>query len=60
MRITFDEDDAMIVARAMAKSRHLVLDFDNPFAVDSAQDRIYTEALRVIAALKTEYEKDVR
>lgn len=57
MKIIFDEKDAMIVAKAMAKSRKLVLDFDRPYAPDTAQDRIFTEALRVIAALKAEYEK---
>jgi hypothetical protein len=57
MRIIFDEDDAVIVAKAMAKSRGLVLDFERPFSPDSAQDRIHTEALRVVAALKVEYEK---
>lgn len=49
-------DDAMTAAKAMAKSRRLVLDFDRPFPPDSAQDRIYTEALRVVTALKAAHE----
>ena len=57
MRIIFDRDDALIVAKAMAKSRGLVLDFDVPYSVDSIQADIFREALRVVAALKAEYEK---
>ena len=56
MRIVFDEDDVMIVAKAMAKSRRFIIDFDSPFPPDSTQDQIYTEALRVVAALRAEYE----
>ena len=48
----FDEDDARIVAKAMAKSRRLALDFDTPFSPYSAQDDIYIEALRIVAALR--------
>lgn len=58
MKILLDEDDAETVAKAMAKSRHLVLDFDTPFAPDSAQDNIYIEALRVVAALRAVASKD--
>lgn len=52
MKILFDEDDAILIAETMAKSRKLVLDFQNPFALDSPQDRIYTEALRIVVALR--------
>lgn len=58
MKIVLDEDDALIVAKAMARSRNLVLDFDSPWGVDSPQDRVYTEALRVIAALSTKHKRD--
>ena len=57
MKIQFDEDDALLVAEAMAKSRRLVLDFRKPFPPDSAQDRIYTEALRIVAALRESQSK---
>ena len=58
VRTTFDENSARIVAKAMAKSRRLALDFDTPFPPDSAQDRIYTEALRCVAALRAVASKD--
>lgn len=55
MQIIFDEADAMIVAKALAKSRSLKIKFEKPYAVDSEADKIYREALRVVAALRTEY-----
>lgn len=57
MRIIFDESDVAIVAKAMAKSPNLVLDFDQPYAVTSPQADIYTEACRVVAALRRESER---
>ena len=55
---SFNEDDARIVAKAMAKSRRLTLDFDAPFPLHSAQADIYIEALRVVAALRAVASKD--
>lgn len=56
MKITFDEEDVQMVAWAMAKSRGLAsLDFQRPFAPDSTEDKIYTEALRVVAAFRNKY-----
>lgn len=55
MRITFDEEDAKLVARAISKSRGLEIDFERPYAPDSTADKIYTEALRIIAAFRTKY-----
>lgn len=52
MKIVLDEGDAMTVAKAMAKSRGVDVDFDRPFAPDSAADKIWIEALRVVAALR--------
>jgi hypothetical protein len=51
MRIVLDPDDAVTVAKAMAKSRGLTLNFDRPYRPDSMEDQIYHEALRVITAL---------
>lgn len=51
MRIVLDEDDALIVAKAMAKSRGMSCNFDRPYAPDSVEDKIYHEALRVVTAL---------
>lgn len=56
MKITFDEEDAIVVARALAKSRGLKIDFKSAYMPDSTEDRIYTEALRVVAALKAKAE----
>lgn len=56
MKIIFDEDDAVMVAQAMAKSRGMgELDFNKPYAPDSTIDRIMTEALRVVAAFRNKY-----
>jgi len=55
MKIIFDEDDAILAANALAKSRGLTIDFDVPFAPDSTADKIYTEALRVVAAFRNKY-----
>lgn len=51
MRIVLDPDDAITVARAMAKSRGMSCDFERPYAPDSIEDKIYHETLRVITAL---------
>lgn len=55
MRITFDEEDAILVARSLAKSRGVEIDFEQPYPPDSLADKIHTEALRVIAAFRTKY-----
>lgn len=51
MKIVMDETDAVIAAKAMAKSRGLTCDFDRPYKPDSTEDQIMREALRVISAL---------
>lgn len=52
MKIMLDEGDAVTVANALAKSRGFRIDFsDIAFGPGSLEDTIYTEALRVIAAL---------
>lgn len=56
MKIIFDEDDAVMVATAMAKSRGLgEVDFTIPYAPDSSNELIMREALRVVAAFRTKY-----
>ena len=55
MKIIFDEDDAMMVAKAMAKSRGMSLNFDRPWAPDSVEDQVHREALRVVAAFREKY-----
>lgn len=55
MRVVFDEADTLLVAEAIAKSRSLQISFGIPFAPDSVQDKIYTEALRVVAAFRNKY-----
>ena len=52
MLIQFTEDDVITVANALAKSRRLTLDFEKPFAPYSTEDEVYTEASRVVAALR--------
>lgn len=56
MRIIFDEDDAALVAKALAKSRGIACDFEQPFEPGSLTDQIYNEGLRVVAAFKLKYE----
>lgn len=51
MKIVLDETDAVVAAKAMAKSRGMSCDFDRPYAPDSIEDQIMREALRVISAL---------
>lgn len=52
MKIALSEDDTVTVANALAKSRGLKLDFQQiTYAPGSTEDKIYTEALRVVAAL---------
>ena len=51
MKIVLDETDAMVAAKAMAKSRWLACDFDKPYPPDSTEAQIMREALRVISAL---------
>lgn len=56
MKIIFDEDDAVLVASAMAKSRGMGdVDFTIPYAPESTNDLIMIEALRVVAAFRTKY-----
>jgi hypothetical protein len=55
--ITFDEDDAILVAATLARSRGVTVDFTVPFAVDTLEDKLHTEGLRVIAALKAKASK---
>lgn len=56
MKIIFDEDDAVMVAQAMAKSRGMgEVDFYKPYAPGSTLDNIKVEALRVVAAFRTKY-----
>lgn len=56
MKIIFDEDDAVMVATAMAKSRGMgEVDFNIPYAPDSTKELIMREALRVIAAFRNKY-----
>lgn len=55
MKIVFDEDDAILVAETMGKSRGMSCDFSRPYAPDSVEDKIMREALRVIAALRNKH-----
>lgn len=59
MKIVFDEDDVEIAAKAMAKSRGFsaewIATMAGPYAPDSTQDKIFTEARRVIAAFRNKY-----
>ena len=56
MKIIFDEEDAVMVAAAMAKSRGMGdVDFNKPYAPDSTEDLIMREALRVVAAFRNKY-----
>ena len=56
MKIIFDEEDAVMVAAAMAKSRGMGdVDFNKPYAPDSTEDLIMREAMRVIAAFRNKY-----
>jgi hypothetical protein len=52
VKIVLDEDDVMTVAKAMAKSRRIEANFDDPFPPDSTEANIWTEALLVVAALR--------
>jgi len=58
MKIVLDESDAVIVANAMARSRGLSYDFEKGFGPGSAEDKIYSEALRVVAALRAALAKE--
>lgn len=57
MKIMFDEDDVIVVADALAKCRGLQIEFGIPFAFapGSVQDKIYTDARRVVAAFRNRY-----
>lgn len=56
MKIIFDEQDAILAAAAMAKSRGMGdVDFNKPHGPDSVEAQIYMEALRVIAAFRNKY-----
>lgn len=48
----YDDGDAITIAAALAKSRGIEMNFERPFVPDSTEDRIYREALRVVAALR--------
>jgi hypothetical protein len=53
VRIMLDESDVITVANAMAKNRRLDIDFETAtFGPDTIQDQIYSEALRIVAALR--------
>jgi hypothetical protein len=53
MKIMLGEDDVIVVANAMAKSRHLDIDFETAtYGPDTVQAQIYDEALRIVAALR--------
>ena len=51
-KIVFNEDDVIVVAKALGKSRGVEHNFVDPFTVKSAVSDIYSEALRVVAALR--------
>lgn len=59
MKIIFDEEDAVMVAKAMAKSRGYsdtwIATLDQPHGQGSNQDTIMVEALRVVAAFRNKY-----
>lgn len=55
VKIIFDELDAKLVAETLAKSREVNIDFDVPYVPGSLADKIYTEALHVVAALRRRY-----
>ncbi len=54
-KILFNEDDVIVVAKALAKSRGVTHNFVDPFPVKSDVSDIYSEALRVVAALRNEH-----
>jgi hypothetical protein len=55
MQIIFNETDAKLIAETLAISRDLSIDFDKPYAPGTMADKIYNEALRVVAALRRRY-----
>ncbi len=48
----YDEEIAMVVAQALAKSRGMTSPFPDAWTPGSLYDQIYTEACRVVAALR--------